>query len=128
MAGSRSTVQRVAGALVAVPFVVLGAQAARDPAHRTALAARLGLPAPEASVRLNGAAMVAGGIGLATGVRRREAALGLVASLVPTTVAGHRFWEQDDALAAKLDRIAWMKNIGLAGAALAVGFADGSER
>lgn len=120
-------VTRMAGVLVGAPFIVLGAQAAAEPGARTQLAAALGVPRPELAVRANGAAMVAGGLALATGVLRRPAALGLVASLVPTTVAGHAYWQKDDPVAAKVDRIQIWKNIGLAGAALAVGFATRAD-
>lgn len=118
------TVTRLAGLLAGAPFVVLGAQAVAEPGGRVQVAADLGLPAPKVAVRVNGAAMVAGGLALATGVLRRPAAVGLVASLVPTTVAGHPFWKQEDPGKAKADQIQVWKNIGLAGAALAVGFAS----
>ena len=127
MAARRGAVERLAGVLAGVPFVVLGAQAAQEPGGRVALAERIGVPQPELAVRLNGAAMVAGGVALATGVLRRPAAMGLVASLVPTTVAGHPYWERDDPGQRRSDRIQVMKNIGLAGAALAVGFAGRDE-
>lgn len=116
-------VSALAGVAAAAPFVVLGAEAVADPGIRVDMAADLGVPEPELVVKLNGAAMVAGGLALATGVLRRPAALGLVASLVPTTIAGHAFWEREDPLQRKLDRIHVLKNVGLAGAALAVGFA-----
>ena len=116
-------VRALAGVAVGVPFVVLGGEAAAEPGIRTELAAAMGVPEPELAVRLNGAAMVLGGVALATGVLRRPAALGLVASLVPTTVAGHPYWQREDPLQRKLDRIQVLKNLGLAGAALAVGFA-----
>lgn len=121
-------VTRLAGLLVSAPFVVLGAQAVADPGGRVQLAADLGVPEPDLAVRANGAAMVVGGVALATGVLRRPAAVGLVASLLPTTIAGHAFWKADDPARAKADRIQVWKNIGLAGAALAVGFTSRSDR
>ena len=51
----------------------------------------------EALVRVNGAVQVGAGLALAPGRLPRLAALLLIGSLVPTTVAGHRFWEIDDA-------------------------------
>ena len=50
----------------------------------------------ELLVRANGAAMVAGGALLATGRVPRLSALGLAAAMVPTTVAGHPFWEDTE--------------------------------
>ena len=47
-------------------------------------------------VQVNGAVQVVGGTLLGLGVLTRLAALALAASLVPTTLAGHRFWEEAD--------------------------------
>jgi uncharacterized membrane protein YphA (DoxX/SURF4 family) len=69
----------------------------------------------EKLVRLNGAVMVAGGALLAIGRFRRIAALALLASLAPTTLAGHRFWEESDDSARKQQQIQFLKNMGLAG-------------
>lgn len=110
----------LARALLAAPFVWLGWEAAAEPGGRVVLAADLGVPSPEAAVRLNGAVMVAGGVGLASGVAPRAAAVGLVASMVPTTLAGHAFWQQDDPGARKANRIQFLKNLGLIGGLLAV--------
>jgi putative oxidoreductase len=106
--------------LLAAPFVWLGYEAAAAPGGRVELAAAMGVPNPEAAVRLNGAAMVAGGVALGLGAFPRTAATGLVASLVPTTVAGHAFWSDDDPVARKTNRIQFLKNVGLAGGLLAV--------
>ena len=118
---------RAAAVLAGVPFVVLGADAAREPGKRTELAAGIGVPNPELAVRVNGAAMVAGGLALAAGVLPRAAALGLVASLVPTTIAGHPYWSREDPVQRTVDRIQVMKNIGLAGGAVAAALALGAE-
>ncbi len=110
----------VARACLAAPFVVLGYEAAAEPGGRVDLAAGMGVPEPELAVRVNGAAMVAGGVALGLNVLPRTAAAGLVASLVPTTVAGHAFWRQEDPGARKTDRIQLLKNLGLLGGLLAV--------
>ena len=112
--------RRLALAALGAPFVVLGYGAAADPGGRVALAADLGIPAPEASVRFNGAAMVAGGVGLVTGVLPRASALGLAVSMVPTTLAGHAFWKQQDPGLRTTNRIHFFKNLGLVGGLLAV--------
>src|SRR3954463_4986320 len=51
---------------------------------------------PETLVRLNGAAQIAGGVLLASGRATTPACLVLAGSLVPTTLAGHAFWERED--------------------------------
>lgn len=47
-------------------------------------------------VTVNGAAQVVAGTCLALGILPRPAATVLAVSLVPTTLAGHRFWEASD--------------------------------
>lgn len=106
--------------LLAAPFVVLGYEAAAEPGPRVALAAEMGVPDPERAVRLNGAAMSLGGVALALGVLPRTAAAGLVASMVPTTIAGHPYWRMEDPMARKMNRIQVLKNVGLIGGLLGV--------
>jgi uncharacterized membrane protein YphA (DoxX/SURF4 family) len=118
-------VTRLSRVALGAPFVWLGYEAAKEPGGRTDKAAAFGLPQPETAVRLNGAAMVAGGVGLAIGVFPRLAALGLAASMVPTTLAGHPFWQGDDAQARTANRIQFLKNLGLIGGLLTVAAADG---
>jgi putative oxidoreductase len=116
------TVSRV---LLAAPFVWLGYEAAAEPGGRVDLAAALGVPNPEAAVRFNGGAMVAGGVALGLGVLPRTAAAGLAASLVPTTLAGHAFWSHEDPGARKTNRIQFLKNLGLLGGLVAVASSTG---
>ncbi len=79
-------------------------------------AERLGVPAPEAAVRFNGAAMVAGGVALCANVLPRVAATGLLAALVPTTIAGHAFWKMEpDDPARGIQKIQALKNLALIG-------------
>ncbi|WP_433611926.1 DoxX family protein [Dactylosporangium sp. CA-139114] len=72
----------------------------------------------ETLVRINGAAQVAGGVLLATGHATRPAALLLAGSLVPTTLAGHAFWEIENPQDRAQQRIQFMKNLGLMGGLL----------
>ena len=73
---------------------------------------------PRVWVRVNAAVHVLGGVALATGRCRRIGALALAASLVPTTVAGHAFWEEDDPAQRANQQIHFMKNLGLLGGLL----------
>jgi len=112
--------QRVGDAALGTTFIVLGYQAAVEPGGRVVAAAQVGLPRPELAVRFNGAAMALGGAAVALGVRQRPAALGLVAALLPTTIAGHPFWKQPDPQARANHRIQVLKNLGLIGGLLGV--------
>lgn len=88
-----------------------------------------GLPIPEdptTLVRLNAAAQLAAGAALATGRAPRLSAAVLAASLLPTTVAGHRFWQADDAQAKSQQQLHFFKNVSLLGGLLiAAGDTDG---
>jgi len=69
----------------------------------------------ETLIRMNGAVMVGAGLLLALGKFRRLAATVLMASLLPTTYAGHRFWEESDEASRAQQRIHFLKNMGLLG-------------
>lgn len=66
-------------------------------------------------VRLNGATQVVAGTLLATGKLGRTAAMVLIGSLIPTTLAGHRFWQETDEARRSQQRIHFLKNVGLLG-------------
>lgn len=103
-------------------FITGGFDAVKSPANKAPAAAKLGLPQPELMVRLNGAAMVLGGAALSIGYKPRRAALVLAATLIPTTYAGHAFWEQDDEGQKAIHQINFTKNLSmLGGLLLAVG-------
>jgi uncharacterized membrane protein YphA (DoxX/SURF4 family) len=70
-------------------------------------------------VQLNAAVEVAGGLLLLTGLRR-PAALALAASLVPTTVTGHPFWNHRDPQQRAMHQTQFLKNLGLIGGLLLV--------
>ncbi|MFI8206609.1 DoxX family protein [Streptomyces sp. NPDC085937] len=72
----------------------------------------------EDSVRLNGAVQVVGGLLLATGRLSRPAALAVALTLVPTTLAAHRFWEEEDADQKAQQRIHFLKNLSMLGGLL----------
>lgn len=73
---------------------------------------------PETWVRINGAVQVLAGLGLATGTAPRLCGSLLAASLVPTTFAGHPFWEESDTGARTNQKIHFFKNLSMMGGAL----------
>ena len=72
----------------------------------------------EDAVRLNGAVQFTAGSLLALGVVPRLSALAIAATLVPTTVAGHRFWEVEDDKERAQQRIHFLKNLAIFGGLL----------
>ncbi|HWH35565.1 MAG TPA: DoxX family protein [Acidimicrobiales bacterium] len=115
--------RRIARPMMAGMFVVGGLDAARSPEGKAPKAEAvteplkepLGLPDDTAQlVRINGVVQVVAGLMLATGRLPRLAALVLGASLVPTTLAGHRFWEAEGEARAG-HRIHFFKNVSMLG-------------
>ena len=70
---------------------------------------------PATLVRINGAVMVVGGVLLGTGRVPRLAAIALGATLIPTTLAAHRFWEIDDPTQRAQQRVHFLKNVSMFG-------------
>jgi putative oxidoreductase len=78
-----------------------------------------GVPATtEDAVRLNGAVQFAAGSLLALDIFPRLSALAIAATLVPTTAAGHRFWEVEDEKERAQQRIQFLKNLSIFGGLL----------
>ena len=72
----------------------------------------------EEAVRINGAIQFAAGSLLAMGLLPRLSSLAIAATLVPTTVAGHRFWEAQDEQERAQQRIHFLKNLAIFGGLL----------
>jgi putative oxidoreductase len=110
----------IARSIFAWTFLAVGFSALTKPGGRPELVKKsLPLPEPELLVRLNGALMVTGGAALALGIRPRLAALGLAATLVPTTYVGHPFWNQTDPAAKRNHQVHFNKNLTMIGGLLA---------
>ncbi len=72
----------------------------------------------EQAVRINGAVQMVGGALLALGRFPRLSALAMAGTLVPTTLAGHRFWEADEDADQAQQRIHFLKNLSMFGGLL----------
>lgn len=70
---------------------------------------------PKTLVRINAGVQILSGLALATGRAPRLSALALGASLVPTTAAGHRFWEESDPDTRANQRVHFFKNVSMMG-------------
>ncbi|MFJ6214742.1 DoxX family protein [Streptomyces sp. NPDC092296] len=118
----------IARPMLASMFLAGGLDAVRNPARLVPAAAKVvqplaeQLPAlkdrTEQAVRLNGAVQLAAGTLLALGRKPRIAALVLAATLVPTTWAGHRFWEADTPEEREQQMIHFLKNVSMMGGLL----------
>jgi putative oxidoreductase len=126
-------VRRIARPLLAATFVYGGIETLRNPQSRvpgarpvvekvTAQADKqLPVQVPrdvEQWVKIDAGVKVAAGTLFALGRLPRLSATALAASIVPTTLAGHRFWEKDDAKERSGQLIHFLKNLGLLGGLL----------
>ena len=122
-----SSTDHLARPLLAGIFIHGGLDAARSPKAKVDAAntvvphvmRALGLEfETEKVVRVNGVAQVVAGAMLAAGYLPRVAASALLASLVPTTLAGHRFWElEGDERSGQ--EVHFLKNMAVVGGLLA---------
>ncbi|WP_104523535.1 DoxX family protein [Blastococcus atacamensis] len=126
-------VRRIARPLLATPFIYGGISTLRKPQDRVpgarpvvekiAETADKQLPVEvprdvEQYVKANAALQVGAGALLALGKFPRLTSLALAGSTVPTTLAGHRFWEEDDPKVS-FEKIAhFVKNLGMLGGLL----------
>jgi len=126
----------IARPLLAGIFVQGGIDTFRNPGPRAKRAEPVlgkmteALPLPddaEAVVRLNAAVHVVFGLLLARGKLPRLSAAVLAASLVPTTVGGHRFWEEETPQGRAMQRTHFAKNLAILGGLL-IAASDGSRR
>jgi uncharacterized membrane protein YphA (DoxX/SURF4 family) len=81
---------------------------------------------PATLARLNGGLQLVAGTALAAGKAPRLSAAALALSLVPTTAAGHRFWEEQDPATRAQQRVHFFKNVSmLGGLIIATGDTEG---
>jgi uncharacterized membrane protein YphA (DoxX/SURF4 family) len=77
-------------------------------------------------VRINAAAQILAAAALARGRAPRLSSTVLAASLIPTTAAGHQFWNESDPQAKNQQRLHFFKNVSvLGGLVIAAGDTDG---
>jgi uncharacterized membrane protein YphA (DoxX/SURF4 family) len=127
-----AVLRRIARPLLASMFVSGGYEQVRDPAHLLPAAKPVVEPVsstvaprtsllpenPEQLVRINGAVQLGAGVLLALGRAPRLASLALAVTLVPTTLAAHRFWEEEDPERRAAQRVEFLKNVSMLGGLL----------
>jgi putative oxidoreductase len=121
-----SVFHRIARPMLASMFVYGGLDAVRNPRPKVPVAKDVADPLAEALpvdlpddteqlIKLNGYLQVGAGALLGIGRFPRASALALAASLVPTTVAGHRFWEAPDDETRNQQLTHFLKNVSMFG-------------
>lgn len=108
-------------------YVYAGSKTAQKPAPSAAKAKRvLGaarrvvpLPASDQQlVQVNGGLQVVAGGALALGIFPRLSAATLACSLIPTTAAGHAFWEIENPTQRAAQQLQFVKNLSMLGGLL----------
>lgn len=131
-AGGMAISRLVARPLLGSIFFVGGYNAVKNPEAHAAQARSVtdrivpalqqqGVPVPSDPVtlaRINGATQIAAATALALGKAPRLSAGVLAASLVPTTIAGHPFWAEDDPGAKTGQKVQFAKNLSILGGLL----------
>jgi putative oxidoreductase len=132
-----SLARRAARAALAASFISGGIDQIRNPQPKVGPASPIAKPIadrvpqlpsdPESLVKLDGAIKIVGGLGMVFGPFARPAALLLAGSLIPTTLAGHRFWETTDPEQKVSDRVEFFKNVSLVGGLLVTALDTGGR-
>jgi len=120
-----TVVRRLARPLLSSIFVSGGLEALRNPEPKVPAADSVAPPIAaklpylpedtETLVKINAGVQVGAGLMLALGRLPRLSSVLLAGSLVPTTLAGHRFWEESDSARRAAQRLHFFKNLGLLG-------------
>ncbi len=120
-----TVVRRLARPMLASVFISGGLEALRNPEPKVPAAQDVAPPIaaklpylpedPESLVKINAAVQVGAGTLLALGRFPRLSSTLLAASIIPTTAAGHRFWEEQDQATRSQQQVHFFKNVGLLG-------------
>ena len=128
--------RRIARPMLASMFIAGGLDAVQNPDSKAKKAEKVALPLarslhlpedPATLVRINGGVQIGAAALLALGWFPRLAATALAGSLVPTTLAGHSFWEETDDQARIAQRIHFLKNVSMLGGLLVAAVDTGGK-
>ena len=106
--------------LFALLFVCSGVNHFTQNSAMTAYAQYKKIPMAKIAVYVSGLMLVLGGIYIALGFYADLGALLIAIFLIPTAFLMHAFWKESDATAKSNERIAFFKDLSLAGAALII--------
>ncbi len=100
-------------------FAVGGFNHLRHSDAMAGFAASKKVSSPKAMVIISGLMILLGGLGIITGLYVGTSVLLIVLFLIPVTFIMHNYWNETDPNAKMADRVQFMKNMALIGAALA---------
>lgn len=101
-------------------FFLMGLNHLTKSASLVGYAASKGVPAPKAAVFFSGLLILVGGLSVILGYMPTYGLAAIALFLVPVTFAMHQFWKVADPMMKMGERVNFMKNMALLGAALAL--------
>ncbi|SRR6266481_7726804 len=99
-------------------FVMSGVNHFKNLGMMSGYAGSKGVPSPKLAVGATGLLLLLGGLGILLGVYVQVAVFLLALFLIPTSFIMHAFWKDTDPNMMMANRVNFMKNIALLGAAL----------
>jgi putative oxidoreductase len=85
-------------------------------------AASAGVPIPQILVPLSGVIAFLGGMSILLGYKARTGACLLIVFLIPVTLFMHHFWTFQDPTMHQMQKVNFMKNLSMIGAALLISY------
>jgi uncharacterized membrane protein YphA (DoxX/SURF4 family) len=101
-------------------FLNSGISHLRERKEMAKYAAAKGIPAPELAVTLSAIPLIAGGASILLGVKPKAGTLALLGFLAGVSPVMHDFWRDEDPNERNNNMINFMKNVALAGGAIAL--------
>jgi len=101
-------------------FLYSGINHLRQRKDMASYTAAKGVPSPELAVTASAVPLIAGGASLLLGLKPKWGALGILGFLAGVSPVMHDFWRNEDPNERTNNMVSFMKNVALAGAALAL--------
>ena len=112
----------IAGGMEALSNPEPRAQVAKPVVEKVARAVPFAPKDPVTAVSVNALVQLGAGGLLGAGIVPRLTSLALAVSIVPTTLAGHPFWDIEDPVQRARQRTQFLKNMAILGGLLVVAF------
>jgi putative oxidoreductase len=104
----------------AATFIISGINHFENSGQLAQYAAAKKVPKPDVAVAASGAILIVGGASILLGVKPKVGTAALVGFLAGVSPAMHDFWKQEDPQQRMNDMVNFMKNLALAGGAMAL--------
>ncbi len=101
-------------------FLYSGISHLRNRKQMASYTASKGVPSPELAVTLSAVPLIAGGTSLLLGIKPKMGALAVAGFLAAVSPIMHDFWRSEDPEQRQNDMISFLKNVALAGGAVAL--------